>query len=249
MANRILKFLNSLVDLTVILALLLFGTYALYALWDNSRIYIAADHIQADMLRRKPDAEQEKDASFEQLRAINPDVCAWLTLEHTKIDCPVLQGNDNLHYLNTDVYGDFSLAGSIFLDARNDGSFCDAFSLLYGHHMENRRMFGDLDLYRDAEFFSENSAGMLILPDRTYRLEVFACLSVPASEQMIFAPQQTSIPDLLAFLSENALYLRTDALCVSGTSVQILGLSTCSSEFSDARTVVLALMESYLPEI
>lgn len=41
---------------------------------------------------------------------------AWLTIDDTKIDYPVMQGKDNTEYLNKDPYGDYALAGSIFLD-------------------------------------------------------------------------------------------------------------------------------------
>ncbi len=34
---------------------------------------------------------------------MNPDVCGWLTLDHTKIDYPVVQGTDNFEYLEKDV--------------------------------------------------------------------------------------------------------------------------------------------------
>ncbi len=53
--------------------------------------------------------------------------------------------------------------GSIFLDSRCDNTFHDAYALVYGHHMDNGRMFGDLDKYKDGKFFG-NSAGALILP-------------------------------------------------------------------------------------
>ena len=45
---------------------------------------------------------------------------------------------------------------------------------------------------------------MLILPDRSYELEIFACLRVSASEDAIFYPQQwqTNTDGLLEFVSE-----------------------------------------------
>ena len=49
-------------------------------------------------------------------------------------------------------------------------------------------MFGDLDKYKDGAFFRQNTTGTLTLPGGSYRLEVLACLVVPASEQAIFAP-------------------------------------------------------------
>lgn len=250
MAKRILNFLNFFVDLTVFLALLTAGVYSAYALWDNSRIYAAAENVRADMLAFKPEVSPLTDnrSAFEELREINPDVCAWLSLNNTNIDYPVLQGKDNLSYINTDVYGNFALAGSIFLDSRCNNSFTDRYCLLYGHHMENSRMFGDLDLYKDEQFFNENSEGLLILPWRCYSLEIFACLLVPASEESIFEPQlwRDNSRGLIDYVLNAAVYLRPsvmDRLCSSEEKPQILGMSTCASEFTDARTVILAVME------
>ncbi len=252
--ERVLKFLNALVSLIAALLLLTAGAYSVYALWDNSRVYAAAENVQADMLKLKPAADdsEEQGASFEELLAVNPDVCGWLTLDHTQIDYPILQGSDNLAYINTDVYGDFALAGSIFLDSGCDNTFHDAYSLLYGHHMDNHRMFGDLDLYKNKAFFDENTTGTLILPDRTYQLTIMACMVVPASENMIFQPQrwQTDVGGLLDFVTDNAMWVHQEVIdrVQNEDDPQILGMSTCSTEFTDARTILLAVMEPYTPE-
>lgn len=249
MSRWILKAANSLVNLVVILSLSVAGIYAAYALWDNSRIYTAASDVQADMVKIKPAVEEDGGASFEELLAINPDVCAWVTVDNTKIDHPVLQGATNLTYINTDVYGNFALAGSIFLDTRNERDFSDAYSLLYGHHMENSGMFGDLDLFKDRKFFTENKTGMLILPDKSYQFEIFACLLVDAGEDAIFDPElwQTDIEGLLAFAQEQSLHLREETILelTRTEAPKILALSTCSTEFTDARTIILAVMEPY----
>lgn len=249
-----LRAANSLVSAAAALFLLAAGTYSAYALWDNGQVYAAVDDVQSELLRLKPEAAENGDkASFEELRAINPDVCGWLTLDNTEIDYPVLQGADNLSYINTDVYGNFALSGSIFLDSGCDNSFQGKYSLLYGHHMANHKMFGDLDLYEDQEFFQKNRTGTLVLPDRSYSLEIFACLKTAASEEAVFIPQrwQTDTAGLMDFVKSNAVYLHSDVMDKIGTSEdysQILAMSTCSSDFTDARTIILAVMKPYSPE-
>lgn len=180
----VLRGLNALFSLIVLLCFFVVAAYAGYALWDNSQVYAAAENVRDGLLQLKPpeDPEGEEGPTFEDLKAINPDVCAWVTLDNTNIDHPVVQGQDNLTYVNRDVYGNFALAGSIFLDSRNDSSFSDPYSLLYGHHMENSGMFGDLALYKEEDFFQENSTGYLITPEGVYDLEIFASLVVSASD-------------------------------------------------------------------
>ena len=242
----VLRGLNALFSLIVLLCFFVVAAYAGYALWDNSQVYAAAENVRDGLLQLKPpeDPEGEEGPTFEELKAINPDVYAWVTLDNTNIDHPVLQGQDNLTYVNRDVYGNFALAGSIFLDSRNDSSFSDPYSLLYGHHMENSGMFGDLALYKEEDFFQENSTGYLITPEGVYDLEIFASLVVSASDQYIFDPEiwHTEEAAALAHVKENALYLRENIFQSLDENSRILALSTCSGEFSDARTVVLAKM-------
>ncbi len=259
--KTLLRLLDSLVSFVLLVALTVAGAYSVYALWDNEQIYSAAENVQAEMLSLKPkvtapaeDGQETPPPSFDDLKAVNPDVCAWLELYDTKIDHPVLHGEDNLEYINTDVYGNFALAGSIFLDSVCDNTFADTVSLLHGHHMDNRKMFGDLDLYKEKEFFDGQTGGLLILPDRTCQLEIFACIIAPSSEKTIYDPGrwQASIDGLLDYTEANALHKKDDVLARLRTSEnppQILAMSTCSSEFTDARTILLAAMNPTTPPV
>ena len=92
-----------------------------YMLWDSHQVYQTADAKNYEAYI--PTEKSTK--SFEELQKINPDVCAWLTVDGTKIDYPVVQGETNLEYINQDIYGEFALSGSIFLDSRNDRKFID----------------------------------------------------------------------------------------------------------------------------
>ena len=254
MALKIVKAANSLLNFIVMLALCIAGLYAGYALWDNNQVYAAAQNVQADMIKLKPVLSEEageEGASFEELLAINEDVRAWVTLDNTNIDFPILQGENNLTYINKDVYGNFALAGSIYLDSRNDSGFHDIVNLLYGHHMDGGDMFGDLDKFKEEKFFDENKTGLLILPDRSYDLEIFACLLTDASEDAIFEPQEyeADIECLLKFTEQNAMYCDIDTLeelRKRNGQDQILILSTCSTEFTDARTIVLTVMRPHV---
>ncbi|MDD5864638.1 MAG: class B sortase [Firmicutes bacterium] len=249
----VLRTANGLWSLAVSLLLFVAIAYSAFALWDNGRVYAAAGNVQADMQKIKPQILQtERSGSggdFSELLRVNPDVCGWLTLDGTQIDYPVLQGSSNASYINTDVYGNFSLAGSIFLDSRNSRGFTDPYNLIYGHHMADRKMFGDLDFYKEEAFFRENTTGTLITPDGTYQLEILACLLVPASEKRIFAPEEWQDQNrsrFLAFVKESALQLRGElltGLTASEEPFRLLALSTCSYEFTDARTIVLAVMK------
>ena len=248
MWRGILKICQLSVNLVTAAALLLCGSFGAYALWDNEQVLRSAEDVRSELLQWKPagaeEAEEPPDNRevFAQLRKINPDVCGWITMDGTGIDFPVLQGENNLSYISRDVFGNFSLAGSIFLDSRDDPGFGQRYALLYGHHMADGNMFGDLDRYKEEAFFAENTTGQLILPEQVYTLEVIACLVTGASDRNIFDPEHVRghFEALLPFVRENALRIRE--LPSSGEEAY-LALSTCSTEFTDARTVVLTRMQ------
>ena len=253
-ARLFLKACNAVLNTVLVFSLLLSGAYAVYALWDNNQVLTAAENVQADMIKLKPQIdtsseEPDNSASFAELLEINPDVCGWVSMDNTNIDFPIVQGDNNLSYINTDVYGNFALAGSIFLDSRCSRAYDETYALLYGHHMTDGNMFGDLDLYKGEKFFDENRTGTLILPEAVYDLEIIACLLVSAADEMIFEPGtvQVDIKALLDYAEENALHLNSDVLerARQNENLQILALSTCSSEFTDARTIVLTVMEPH----
>lgn len=246
----VLKLLNRLVSLAVAVMLCVAGAYSIYALWDNGQVYARAENVMSDMLEFKPEISEDNGetvVSFADLAAINSDVCAWVTLDNTKINYPVLQGDTNLTYINTDIYGEFSVSGSIYLDSRNSSDFSDTYSLLYGHHMEGGIMFGDLDKFKDEDFFAENGTGMLITPDGVYSLRVFAVNVVASSDSVLFDAtlQKKDTEILLKYAEKKALLFEKEA---AEKAVKILAFSTCSSEFTDARTVVLAAVTPYAEE-
>jgi len=244
-SEKFLKTANRTLDFFVMLTLVLITVYAAYALWDNGMVYAAAENVQLEMQQLKP--TEENGHSFEELLKINPDVVAWVTLDDTNIDYPIVQGKDNMEYVNKNVYGDFALAGSIFLDSRNDRHFTDTYSLLYGHNMAEGKMFGDLQLYKEKEFFDAHLKGQLILPDTSYDLEIFSAILVNSSDDYIFDPNawDGDIEPLLQYAEEESLFLQRDIFeKVQGLNgeAQILALTTCTYEFTDARTVLLAYM-------
>ena len=240
-AVRILvKAANALLSAAAVLFLITAGSYSAYALWDNAQVYSTADNVMSELLslKPKPGAQEDNGASFEELLAVNGDVCAWLTLDGTRIDYPILQGEDNLSYINTDVYGNFALAGSIFLDSRCDNTFHDAYALVYGHHMDNGRMFGDLDKFLDEGFFNQNQTGTRYLPDRTLDLQVCAVVKADAYDSVYYGtPAGTDrMPALAEKVAQDAVFQRDG---MPSASDQVVALSTCASSGVNERTLLL----------
>lgn len=112
---------------------------------------------------------------FTALLKQNPDVCAWVVVEGTAINYPILRsGADKAEdfYLDHDLNGREKKAGSIYIQRLNSADFSDANTLVYGHNMLNGSMFGTLKRFRDANFFNENDDIAVYLPDRVLKYKI-----------------------------------------------------------------------------
>ncbi len=114
---------------------------------------------------------------FEALQAENPDVCAWIRLDNTVIDYPVLRsGLDTPEdfYLDHDMYGTKKRAGSIYIQQLNSPRFTDPNTLVYGHNMLNGTMFAVLKKFRNKQFFDENQTITVYTPGHIYTYTIFS---------------------------------------------------------------------------
>ena len=226
--------LVSLLAAGLILLMLLYGGYSL---WDTAMVFNGA-FLSSDLLQFKPAAgDPDSNPTLAELQAINPDVLGWLTIDDTHIDYPVVIGETDMEYVNKDVYGDFALSGSIFLDSDNARDLSDAYTLVYGHHMDNGAMFGDVVEFVNTDYFESHPSGTLYLPDATYSIEIFACVQVDAFDSMIYDPlaQNGDVSELLNYVDEIAVQSRY--IGVQPTD-KVIGLSTCAEAETNGRVVI-----------
>lgn len=235
---------NRLISLAAGLLMVLFLLYGGYALWDTVMLYQGA-FISGDLMKYKPSVQEKEDGkSLEELMKINPDVRGWLTIDGTHIDYPVVQGETDMEYINTDVYGEFALSGSIFLDSQNKGDFSDSYSLLYGHHMANGAMFGDIMHFVEEDYFKEHQTGRIFfIGGRNAEIDIFACMETDAYDRRIYYPEfcdSTNIKDLLTYIQENAVRYREIGIKESD---RLIGLSTCAEAETNGRVLIFGRLK------
>ena len=228
-----IKAVDRLTDYALLLFFLLLVLIGGYTMYDTLLIYNATSG--ADLRSFRPLAAEEEGFVWD-MSALSEDVVAWLTVDDTNIDYPVMQGIDNSEYLNKDPFGEYSLAGSIFLDARNAPDFSDPYSLIYGHHMEYGRMFGALDEFLDEEYFEAHRTATLTVADVTHNIDFFACIEADASVHEIFAPTETT--GTLEYVRAHASVWREPK------GEKLLALSTCKFPQTTARIIVFGVFES-----
>lgn len=132
-----------------------------------------------------PDEAQEPTVQrdYESLLTVNPDVRGWITIPGTDLSLPVLQGEDNEFYLDHDFYKEKDRHGSIFADSGTDLAVFQPNTVLYGHHMRDGSMFGQLEHYADEAYYREHPAFTFdsCIENRTY--EILAVVKVSLGDE------------------------------------------------------------------
>ena len=145
---------------------------------ENTKPNVAEDDNEGEK------QEETVTVDFASLQAINPDIVAWLRIPGV-LEYPVVRGKDNSYYLNHTVQKTYNIAGSIFLDYRNERDFSDSKNIIYGHNMKDGSMFHVLRNYQDIDFFQEHTDMEIYLPDgRTLNYQIIACEQVPADSEV-----------------------------------------------------------------
>lgn len=199
--------------------------------------------------RKKRLAEEKAkflEAFFSELLERNGDTAGWLRIDGAGIDYPVVYTPSNQnYYLRKGFDKAYAQSGTLFLavpwgeDSRN--------CIVYGHHMNDHTMFGDLNKYAKEEFAKENS---LISFDTIYGsgdYELFAAFYTeifPMNDTAHFHYYDfADLPDQKSF---EYFVKQVKALALYDTGVEpvwgdrLLTLSTCEYHKKNGRFVVVA---------
>ena len=186
-----------------------------------------------------PVMEEMTGISLAALREVNPDVTGWIRIPETKVDYPILQGEDNDFYLNHTWEKEPNSLGSIFLEHQSSSDMTDYNTIIYGHNMKNGAMFGDLDLFSLQRFWENHPYVYILTDDGVYRYEIFAfCQAEVESLTYGLNPRRRDTKEKFLNLSlETAWY---DTGIKPLVTDRILTLSTCSGGGYTHRFVVQA---------
>lgn len=199
--------------------------------------------------------------SFARLKEVNEDARGWISIYDTNIDYPVVQGSDDLEYASKDVFGKTSITGAIYLKTDNSEDLSDPYNVIFGHHMDNGAMFGDLEKYKNEEYFNSHLDGWLYAGGRYYRLDAFAVMMTDAYDENVYSIDALTIDERIDYISANSLIYRQlsdsdrealelfesegvtvlDQLQKSGDPAMVLALSTCESAITNGRIVVFCM--------
>ena len=112
---------------------------------------------------------------WEKLKSINKDIIAWIKIDGTHINYPILKSTDKLEYMTRSYDLKYNSNGSVF--TLNSNPFFDNVTTIYGHNMKSGLMFTDLSKYMDKNFFKEHQTFEIYTESKNYIATVFSVYS------------------------------------------------------------------------
>lgn len=173
---------------------------------------------------------EDVDINFARLEEENSDIIGWIRFDNIEtLSYPVLYSGDNETYLRTDIYGNSSTAGCIFMEGVCIPDFEDCHTILYGHNMKNGSMFGSLKQYKTAGFYEEHQYFTIYTKNMAYRYQIFAYRDVPETDE-VYTVGFTVDDAFGEFVSEMIRHSYEDTGVAVTKDDKVVTLSTCSTE-------------------
>lgn len=197
--------------------------------------------------------KKDKGIDWDALKKINKEIVGWIKLNKTQIDYPVLwhksDDRNSQYYLNHNYKNEYDSYGSVFVDYRCKNGTDSKNVVLHAHHMNDGSMFGNLMNYGgtsgNLEFYQKVPTIEFDTPqaDGQYKIISVFKTNTLSSHGEFFNYMIGDFQNEKDFM--NYVYnVRMRSLINCPVTVneddELLTLSTCSYEFTNFRTVIVA---------
>ena len=184
-----------------------------------------------------PYAQALADMDFVALREQNTDVLGWILIPNTKISYPLVQGEDNDYYLNHTWRKSRSVVGAIFMEQQSSPDLMDFNTIIYGHRMNNRSMFGRLLDYKEESYWQAHPRFYITDDSGTHTYEIFAAYEA-AVRSTPYCIRFASDTEKQIFIDYSLEHSVVNTGIVPRVTDRIVTLSTCTGNGHATRWIV-----------
>ena len=177
---------------------------------------------------------------FNLLKRQNSDTVAWIKVNGTNIEYPVVKAKDNEYYLTHSFDKSSNSAGWIFADYKNKFDGTDKNIVIYGHNRKDKSMFGSLRNILSSEWQnnSENTEITFVSENENCIYKVFSVYQIE-KENYYIKTNFNSSSEFEKFLETIKTRSVKDFETPVSSADSILTLSTCAAN-DNYRTVLHA---------
>ncbi len=209
---------------------------------------------EEDPIPTLPDGTPYTDTQdWEELAKINTDIKGWIHVPNTAINYPVLKSEEDgygyQYYLHRNYDGSYLYAGSIFIDYRSPQGVDSKNIITHGHKMNNGTMYHDLINYGaysgDLEYYKQAPTLFFNTPDGVEQWIIFSVYKTNTLDRHgdffnYFHGEFGSEAQFMNYVYNIKMRSLFNVPVPINEDDQLITLSTCSHEYTDFRTVVVA---------
>lgn len=182
--------------------------------------------------------------SFQELLSINNDTKAWLKINNTNINFPVVQSSDNDFYLNHDFNKDINSNGWIFVDYRNNMDSLDQNTIIYGHNIIGDSMFSTLR-YALQESWYNNPDNLDIVfntPSKQLKAKIFSVYVIDETNDYLYINfNDEDYSNFISMIKGRSIH---DFGVEFGINDKMITLSTCDGSGNKRLVVHAKIIEN-----
>ena len=200
------------------------------------------------------DGDKGPEQDWDALKKINKEIVGWIRIDKTPIDYPVLyhKGDDQYsqYYLKHTYKGEWSDYGSIFVDYRCKKGVKAKNLILHGHNMLNGSMFHELVNYSDGfnpklDYYKKHSVITFNTPEGDAKWKIISVFKTSTMYEHgeffnYMQAEFNSDAEFMNFVYNCRIRSMFNIPVTVNEDDQLLTLSTCSYEYANFRTVVVA---------
>lgn len=190
--NKSKKYMKAILNLVIyimLLSILLYSGIKIYKWYkDNINNNEITEKIKETVkIEDKDENKKEYTIDFSKLKEQNSDTVAWIKVNNTNIEYPVVKAQNNDFYLKHSFDKSNNSAGWIFADYRNKFDGTDKNIIIYGHNMKDNSMFGSLKSVISEDWYNneDNKYITLITENEIQIYEVFSVYQIEKEDYYI----------------------------------------------------------------
>ncbi len=225
----IIKKIPTIIIMLILILIIIFsGMKIINWIYENN----ANKKIMSDISKYVAiEANKEYSIDFGSLKQKNPDTIAWLKVNGTEIEYPVVKTTNNDYYLTHSFDKSYNSSGWAFMDYKNRCDGTDKNMVVYGHNRHDGSIFGTLQNVLTEEWQNnpENFKIPFITENEKAEYHVFSVYEIE-KENYYITTNFINDGEFQNFLDKIKTRSQIDFGIEVTANDNILTLSTCAND-------------------
>lgn len=241
--NYIMRKIGYTIITILLISLVLISSYLIFKEKKQNEKQENTFEDLIEIVEENIENQEERKIDINKLYEENKDIVGWLKIDNTTINYPIMQNiNDPNYYLHRDFYKNYSSYGTPYMAKQ-----CNLNSdniVIYGHHMKNNKMFGELEKYKSKDFYNNHKIITFTTLEKEYSYEIFAVFKTTVYTKNTFRYYENINFENKKMYDDFINICKNKSLYQTGIEIKdkekLITLSTCEYSNKNSRLVIVA---------